>query len=387
MTLFLIFFFTTYGVVNLYILRRLIQSLEAAPKWFKLLMIFLHILVILSYFIAKGLLNNTYSISYDIFLYIGSFGFAAFVYALQILLLMDLGRFIFRKTKYAGFLKNNYPKKKFIAFGVVIGLLTMIITLGEMNANDIIVKDVHIEIPTKNAPYPEFKVMFFSDLHLSPLNDERQLRYLIRLNKKIIPDMILMGGDIVDDVERNLYRNNVGLLMKKLFAPKGVYTVMGNHEYIVGIEKSVNFLRGSGIQVLRDTVLVIDDFLQFMGRDDFTSHRSAGNKRKELSELIKKTTPSKPVILIDHQPYNLNDVTRYKVDLQLSGHTHNGQMFPGNLITELIYEVSYGLKKIGNTRFYVSSGVGTWGPPVRIGSRSEVVLVNLKFVSNINSLN
>lgn len=380
MVFFFIFFFCAYTAVNYYIFRRLRQSLEIAPKWFKWLMSIFYIIAMVSYFVAKTLLANTYSLYYDIFLYTGAFSFAVVVYVLQILIIIDLGRFIIRKSKYTYLLTNNYPRKKFIAFITTIILTGIVITAGEINADDIVVNELKIELPYKNAPYNEIKLMFFSDLHLSPLNDERQLNQIIKINEELKPDMILMGGDIVDDAEGNLYRDNVDILMKKLYAPKGIFTILGNHEYIVGVEKSLKFLNECRITVIQDTVLVFDDFLQIAGRDDFTSSRFGGNKRKELTELLKTADDRKPVILLDHQPHNLSDVTKHKIDLQLSGHTHHGQLFPGNLITSLIYEISYGYRKIGETIFYVSSGVGTWGPPIRLGSKSEVVFIKLKFI-------
>lgn len=380
MAFFFIFFFGAYAAVNYYIFRRMRQSLEISPKWFKWVMSILYVITAVSYFVAKGLLGNTYSFYYDFFLYTGAFGFALVVYVLQILIIIDLGRFIIRKSKYNYLLKDNYPRKKFIAFITTIILTGILVTAGEINADDIVVRELNIELPYEHVPYSEIRLMFFSDLHLSPLNDERQMDHIIKINKELKPDIILMGGDIVDDTEGNLHRDNVDVLMKKLYAPKGVYTILGNHEYIVGAEKSIKFLKECGVNVIRDTVIVFDDFLQIAGRDDFTSERFGGVRRKELTDLLKTADNRKPVILLDHQPHNLSDVIKNKIDLQLSGHTHHGQMFPGNLITNLIYEVSYGYKKIGETIFYVSSGVGTWGPPIRLGSKSEVVLIDLKFV-------
>jgi predicted MPP superfamily phosphohydrolase len=98
---------------------------------------------------------------------------------------------------------------------------------------------------------------------------------------------------------------------------------------------------------------------------------------------MKKVDPTKPVILLDHQPFRLVETAKAGVDLQLSGHTHNGQMWPLNYITRMIYELSYGYKKIGNTQFIVSSGFGIWGPRVRSGSRSEVLEINITFSDRI----
>ena len=105
-----------------------------------------------------------------------------------------------------------------------------------------------------------------------------------------------------------------------------------------------------------------------------------------LGELMKQADTTKPVILLDHQPFHLDETAKYGVDLQLSGHTHNGQMWPLNYVTSMIYELSYGYLKKRNTHFIVSSGYGLWGPRVRSGSRSEILLINIKFAGAGNDV-
>lgn len=372
-------FFLSFALISFYILRRMWQSLESTPKWFRYTMSGLFLFMAVSYPLAKGLLNGLNNFVYDIVLYIGAFGFAIIVYALLFLFIIDIGRFILKKSGQFKKLQNNYPRNKLISFMITLLLITIIVTAGEINADDIIVNEIPIKISKNDAPYKNLKLVFFSDLHLSPLNDERQLEKIIKLTQDLDPDIIIMGGDIVDDNEANLYRDNVQKLLKQISAPKGIYTILGNHEYIVEVENSIKILQKCGVEILRDEKVIIDDFVQIVGRDDLSKERFRGEKRKELRDLLAGLDSSKPVILVDHQPYNLRDVTNFNVDLQLSGHTHHGQLFPGNLITSIIYEVSYGLKKIEDTYFYVSSGVGTWGPPVRTGSKSEVVLFNIAF--------
>jgi predicted MPP superfamily phosphohydrolase len=116
-----------------------------------------------------------------------------------------------------------------------------------------------------------------------------------------------------------------------------------------------------------------------IGRLDRDSKRYYGMERKALKELVAETDPSKPVILLDHQPFNLDESEKYSIDLHLSGHTHNGQMWPLNYLTGKIYELSYGYMKKGNTHYIVSSGFGIWGPRVRSGSRPEVLIITLRF--------
>ena len=132
------------------------------------------------------------------------------------------------------------------------------------------------------------------------------------------------------------------------------------------------------MRVLRDEIVSLPNGLQIVGREDRASRQFAGKRRLSLDTLMTGVNPSLPVILMDHQPFHLEESTRAGVDLQLSGHTHHGQLWPFNHITSAIYELSHGYRRIGETHFYVSSGVGTWGPPVRLGNRPEIVLLTLR---------
>jgi predicted MPP superfamily phosphohydrolase len=190
------------------------------------------------------------------------------------------------------------------------------------------------------------------------------------------PDIVFVGGDLVDDKAAVLREKGIGFSFKDIKAPLGVYGITGNHEYINGVDSSVNYMKELNVIVLRDSSITINNGFVLIGRED----RSRGLKRrKPLKDLVESSEKNLPVILMDHTPFQLEEAMENGVDLQLSGHTHHGQMFPINLITNKIYELSRGYKKKGNTQYYVSSGVGTWGPPVRTGSRSEIVNLKIKF--------
>jgi len=196
------------------------------------------------------------------------------------------------------------------------------------------------------------------------------------------PDLVLLLGDILDGEIGPVMR---GDLLKYFNCPKcrdGLYAITGNHEFIGGAKKTIPYIESKGIRILKDEVVEIDGGIQLIGRLDRDSKRFYGKERKNLSELISRTDLSKPVILLDHQPFNLKETEKYGIDLQLSGHTHNGQMWPLNYITARMYELSYGYMKRGNTHFIVSSGFGLWGPRVRSGSRSEVLIINIRFITD-----
>jgi predicted MPP superfamily phosphohydrolase len=148
----------------------------------------------------------------------------------------------------------------------------------------------------------------------------------------------------------------------------------GNHEYISGIRESKAFFRPTQVHLLCDSVVTLPNHLQIIGRDDRNNrHRLA------VKELVEKANPEWPVILLDHQPWELDKAAETGIGLQISGHTHYGQVWPLTLVTKRLFELSYGYLKKGNTHFYTSSGLSLWGPPFRIGSDSELVVFNLTF--------
>jgi predicted MPP superfamily phosphohydrolase len=139
-----------------------------------------------------------------------------------------------------------------------------------------------------------------------------------------------------------------------------------------------------GMVVLRDRHELVDSSFYLIGREDVEHKQFTGMQRKTLDEIVKPVEGKYPKILLDHTPVKLEQAEKKGIDLQLSGHTHHGQIWPGNIITNLIYEISWGYKKKGKTHFYVTSGAGTWGPPVRTGSKSEIVNIKINFSNKIH---
>jgi uncharacterized protein len=188
-----------------------------------------------------------------------------------------------------------------------------------------------------------------------------------------------MAGDVLDEDVVPVITQNLGDSLCKLNSSMGIYACPGNHEYIGGGEPSIKYLEEHGIIVLRDADTLINDAFYIVGREDRHARFQKKKKRKSIDELLENIDTSKPVILLDHQPYDLDSIVDTGVDFQISGHTHHGQMWPFGYITNKIFEVSRGYKKKGSTHFWISTGFGTWGPPIRTGNRPEVMLFTLKF--------
>lgn len=380
MVAFFIIFTTIYTSINIYVFRRGLQSIEILSKSYKHIYRSIFIFWALAYIVSRilaSLLNQQVN-SY--LLWIGAYWFLFLIYFLLFIIIAELVRLL---NRFFYFLPEKhslkYNKLKFYYFLLALVLNFLLVLYGSSNADNIIIKNITLTLSKKESTVDSLSVVFFSDSHLSTINDGNLKKKLVSKVNELKPDLILLGGDIVDDLSRNLRYQKIDVHLKKLSAKYGVYTCNGNHEWIVGVEDANEFLKSSNVIVLRDTIISIENILLLAAREDRSISRYTDLHRKPLKQILNYSKENLPIILLDHQPINLSEAAENKIDLQLSGHTHNGQFFPGNLITNLIYEISWGLKKKNDTQYYVSSGVGGWGPPVKILSDAEIINFKLIF--------
>jgi len=221
-------------------------------------------------------------------------------------------------------------------------------------------------------------IVMASDIHLGRNIGTRGLEKIVGMMNRLKPDLVLLPGDILDENVSTLPENNFSAPLQKIVAKYGVFAVTGNHEYYAGIKAAIASLRRGNVTVLEDTAVKIADAFYLIGRKDRAAMRF-GEGRQSLRDITKGVDPAYPLILMDHQPFHLEESQQNGIDLQVSGHTHNGQMFPFNLITKRVYEIAWGYLRKGNTQYYVSCGVGTWGPPVRLGNVPEIVQIKVTF--------
>ena len=379
MLIFLLVFLSIYSALNYYVFIRGWQFLSVYPFLKPYYLIFF-LVVAYSYIIAKVLYNHLHPVIHDGFIWIGSFWFAYLVYFILFLIVVDLGRFAGIKFNlFPSSFTENYELVKQLTAVVIVFAVSLIIVSGYFNTRNISIRKLNIEIPTSTAKIKELNIVMAGDIHLSPINDEKFLSNIVAKINSMKPDIVLLPGDIIDDRSEVLKRLNIGESFKKIKSKYGVFASNGNHEFINDVEYADLFMRGNGINVLRDSIVLIDDAFIIAGREDRSITNFTNKKRKSLDSILNGVDRSYPIILLDHTPVNLDQAEKNGIDLQLSGHTHHGQMWPANIITNLIYEISWGYKKINNTHYYVTSGAGTWGPPVRTGSRSEIVNIKVAF--------
>jgi predicted MPP superfamily phosphohydrolase len=379
MALFFTIFLTVYTALNYYIFIRGWQALHTLPALKPFYIVFF-IIVAYGYIIAKVLYKYLHPLAYDIILGAGAIWFAFLVYFILLLLGLDIIRLLESFFHFLPkFIYNNYELIKKITATVIIVLVSLIVFLGNLNKRDITIKSLDITLPKGSGKLNELNIVMASDLHLSPIDGERLLVKIIDKMNSLNPDIILLAGDIVDDKAEILEQRKIGESFKKLNPKYGVYTINGNHEFINEVEASVKYAEHLGMKVLRDEYVIIDSSFYLIGREDVSMNSFTEKKRKSLEEIMESINTNYPKILLDHTPVKLEQAEKNGINIQLSGHTHHGQIWPGNIITNLIYEVSWGYLKKGDTHYYVSSGAGTWGPPVRTGSKSEIVSVKIKF--------
>ena len=267
---------------------------------------------------------------------------------------------------------HTLSARRLIIF-VEFAFIALIFIIGRYNFNNKIVEKLDISI-SKKAKIETLKIVAASDLHLGYSNNKSDFKKMVDLINSQNPDIILLVGDIADMHSQPMTAQNMKEEFLQFRAPLGIYAVVGNHECYGDTENTVEYLESAGVIVLRDSLVLLNSDIYIVGRND-----KAIRNRKELNTLLKNIDKQKPIILLDHQPFNLKQAQDNGVDLQLSGHTHAGQVFPFTLITKWVYEQQHGYLKKGETHYYISSGIGAWGPKLRIGSQSEIVNITLRF--------
>ncbi len=302
---------------------------------------------------------------------VGNIWFGFFQYSLILLPIADICLLIERLT-FGQLSRKDY----FIAGIAVIFLFLIIFAYGLYNAYSPIVRKREISVPKRNGKMSSVRIAVASDMHFGRLSGVQHLKRLVENVKAIKPDLILLPGDIIDDEPKPFIEKNMGTIMKELKAPLGVFGVLGNHEYYGGqIPQFIEQMENIDIKILMDEFLSIDDGFYLVGRKDKTD-----KTRKSFEDLLADLDSSYPIIAMDHQPDEITKAQENGVDVLFSGHTHRGQMAPNHLITKKMYELDWGYLKKEQLHAFVSSGYGFWGPPLRIGSRSELLQIDINFI-------
>jgi Predicted phosphohydrolases len=370
-------FILIYVAGNYYVGLRFFQSLKNLIEPYSLLYWTCYSLLATSFFASR--LGKRFYLGYinDLISVTGDYWLAAVYYSFLMWIVIDILHhliyLIFSTTQII-----QYPS--FYLGFLVLSLVFLLLIYGTWNANHPQVVHYDITIKKRVQNLSEIHAVMVSDIHLGLVVDNDRLDAMVNRINELDPDIVLLVGDTIDEDVRLFANNKMPEILKKIRSKYGVYAVLGNHEYISGnSELAVKYLQQAGINVLVDECIKINNQFYIIGRDDRMAGRMSGKSRLELSSFIEEIDSNLPIILLDHQPINLEEGQRNGIDLQLSGHTHNGQFFPNNLIAKHIFENSWGYLRKGEYQVVVSSGFGTWGPPIRIGSNSEITDLTISF--------
>ena len=297
---------------------------------------------------------------------VGTSSLIVLLYLVMLFLVLDLGRLV-RLVPKAYLYHNGY-----MSVGILVFMLGLFVYANLHYQHK---ERVALDLKTAKPLAKDYKIVMASDLHIGYHNPRKELARWVDMMNAEQPDLILIAGDIIDGSMRPVMEERMAEEFRRLNAP--VYACLGNHEFYAGVPEARQFYRDAGIHLLIDESTVIDSSLVIIGRDDRTNMH-----RKSLGRIVKENelliSHSSFLILLDHQPYHLEQAERHHVDFQFSGHTHHGQVWPISWITESIYECAFGSYQRGNTRYYISSGLGIWGGKFRIGTRSEYIVAEVR---------
>lgn len=299
------------------------------------------------------------------------------LYSAGLWLLIDLVYILWRKLRRRHWrFRMQSAQYKITSFVVPILLVTGIMIHGRQKFMNPVVQQITVEIDKSAGAFDSLRVAMVGDLHLGWMIDRKHTQRFVDLIMAQEPDLILMIGDIIDSQIEPILEMQMDQELARLSAPLGVYSCTGNHEYRFEAEEKIALLNRAGITILRDSAVLIDSAFYVVGRED-----RVVPTRKPLKEILahQSVDLSKPVIVLNHTPDYLEEEVEAGADMALYGHTHHGQAFPGNIATELIFEVAHGYKKKEDTHVYVTSGIGLVGPQYRIGTVSEMAMFTIYF--------
>ncbi|WP_242947519.1 metallophosphoesterase [Desulfosporosinus lacus] len=308
----------------------------------------------------------------------GWYTMIAVVYLCLLLIIIDSLRLLDSRIRIVPKVIRDHDQTPKVVASLILMLVTIILIYGSWNARHPVITRYELVVDKEAGSLDQLRIAMVSDIHYGAIIDAPRLTRMLEAINKLQPDVIVMSGDIVDGtVDHEDAQKLVGVL-KQMHAKYGIFVVPGNHDrWIRSDADLVHEFQEAGVEVLRDRQLKVGDSFYIIGRDDPGYRRDQG--RKDLEELMQGIDAELPVILLDHQPIDIEAAEENRVDLQLSGHTHKGQIFPSHLITSHLYAIDWGLLTKGSYHLIVSSGYGTWGPPLRIGTSPEIVEVSIKF--------
>lgn len=391
-----------YIILNLYILRWAylwMGSCHSILRTMAFRTIFAIIYAIVATSLVSGFFIKKPRVLHRALKITGNYFLGIFLYSLMIVMAADLGRLFFKYVCKVSWIHSRIAFN--VAGAVCVLLIIGLCIRGIIHAKYIKVTPYEVTINKTVPDTDKLKVVLVADTHFGYNAGVIHAHELVRKINKQKPDLVCIAGDIFDNEYEGLKNpEKTASTLRSIRSRYGVYACWGNHDLnepiLAGFTfRSANkdyddprmtqFLKDANIRLLNDETILIDDRFYLTGRKDPSRCRKMDDTRKSPSQLTKSLDLRRPVIFMDHQPGELDEVASSGADLDLCGHTHNGQLFPLNIITSLVWENSCGYLKKGNMHNIVTSGAGIWGPNMRTATNSEICAITVHFSSQFAS--
>lgn len=391
-------FLPLYLLFNIYVARWLIKWMGACSKHFKkpwtralimLVYVFFASAFLLAYFMPDSEVQR-------FFKQIGFYWLGVMGYTLFTIVIVDLLRIILKKIKRID-KETLHSRRTFVLIGTLCVLvITAVSVIGAVNARIVRTTEYEITVNKTAGDLEHLNIVLVADLHLGYQIGHRQMERMVEKINAANPDLVVIAGDIFDnDYDALEDPQQLISILQSINSPYGVYACYGNHDIhekvLAGFtfrQKDIKkesdprmdqFLETAGITLLRDEAVLIDESFYLYGRPDLKRPGRGIEERKTPREITENMDPTLPIIVLDHEPAELQELADAGVDLDLCGHTHDGQMFPGNIVIRFLWENSCGYLQKDQMHNIVTSGVGLYGPNMRIGTKAEICPITVHF--------
>jgi len=376
--IFLSVFFSLYGSMHFYVYRK-ITSQTTFPSVANIAIIIFLALMVVSPILSRTFTSKRIDGAGYILTLVSSFwiGFVFYLFLINVGVdIINISSKLISRAAFGGDPSLLIPKSYPTFFSILL-IVIGICTYAYFEALNIGITRVAVQTSELPVDVEELVIAQISDVHLGVLVGEKRLKKITRIIREVKPDILFSTGDLVDgnlDTMRGLAEEFRGINPRL-----GKYAVTGNHEFYAGIERSLRFTEDSGFMLLRNQYVNLNGIINLIGVDDPTAERFKNRAGEDISKLFSRCNPNLFTILLYRQPRKFREnAFLMPIDLQLSGHTHKGQLFPFNLITHIFFPLQGGLFEVNGKKLYASRGTGTWGPPLRFLSPPEIVVIKLE---------
>lgn len=385
-----------YVLINLYLLRWMYLWMGSCHSLLRTLtfrIIFAVIYALVSTSLLSGFLLKKPAWLHHILKITGNYFLGVFLYILMIILIADAGRLVFKYLFHAKWISSPMA---FTLTGAICSILIISISLsGIYHAKEIKVTSYDVTINKTVSVDNSLKIVLLADTHFGYNAGAVHAQEIVNKINQQKPDLVCIAGDIFDNEFDAIHEpEKIEKILRTIDSRYGVYACWGNHDLnepiLAGFTfkqdsdtikdpRMTSFLKKSNIHILEDETVLINNSFYITGRKDASLSEKSGEIRQTPFELTSSLDKTKPIIFIDHQPKELQEIADAGVDLDLCGHTHDGQTFPGNITVRFLWENPCGYLQKDHMHNIVTSGAGVWGPAMRVGTDSEICVINVSF--------